>query len=388
VGFLTAAAALSFLLWVGVLLHPRRPYLPLDGDREAGEDLPDPAPLVSVVIPARNEAETVAASIRSHLECSWPKLEVILVDDGSTDGTAQRALEAARETAREVRIIEAGEVPEGWVGKVWAMKRGAEEAQGEYILFTDADIVFEKDLLRHLVAESRRRNLGLNSRMVLLSTEGFWEKLLVPAFVYFFSLLYSFRAVEDPRSRTAAAAGGCMLVERRELAQAGGLEAIKDAIIDDVSLARRLKAAGSLIRLASTRRARSLRRYVRLGDFWRTVTRTAYTELRYSPLRLLAATAALLLSFFVPPAALLAGTAAADPVPAALGLAALITASLLYLPTVRYVGVPAGYALGLPLTGFLYLLMTWHSAVRYALGRRSVWKEREYRRPARRSPRS
>ncbi len=376
---LAIVAALSLLFWLGVLLHPDRPWLPVAGHTGSRRSAESSPPLISVIIPARNEEENVGRALRSHFQSAWPRREVILIDDGSEDRTQAVARDAAGGATCPFQLIEAGTVPAGWVGKVHAMDRGFQAAQGEYILFADADIVVDPDLPAGLVAESEELALGLNSRMVLLSTVSFWERLLVPAFVYFFCLLYPFGAVARLRSRVAAAAGGCMLVRRKALEAAGGPASIRDAIIDDIALARRIKGAGFAVRLALTRKARSLRRYRRLGDFWKTVTRTAFTELRYSWLRLLATTLALILAFLGPVVALCAGLAAGCTVTAALGGGALMLTWGLYLPTVSYLGVPWLYALALPATGLLYLAMTWHSALRFAAGRRSFWKDREYR---------
>jgi hopene-associated glycosyltransferase HpnB len=372
----TVLAALALLVWLGVLLHPRRPYVPLG---ETSRPAPAPAaPLVSIVIPARDEAATIARAIRSHVESAWPRREIVLVDDGSGDETVAAARAAAAGAACSFAAIAAGDVPDGWVGKVRAMDRGLAASSGDYILFTDADIVFDPDLLPDLVAESEASGLGLNSRMAWLATASFWERLLAPAFVYFFGLLYPFRAV--CAGRIASAAGGCMLVRRSALEAAGGLNALRDAIIDDIALARCLRGAGYPLRLALTKRARSLRRYRRLGDFWHTVTRTAFTELRYSAVRLAVATALLILSFVVPPAAVAWGLAHGSVAPAALGAGAAALAIGLYAPTVRYLEVPLPYAALLPLAGVLYLGMTWHSALRYVRGTRSAWKGRAYRR--------
>jgi hopene-associated glycosyltransferase HpnB len=376
---LTLCAAAAVVMWVGVLLDPRRAWVPLrDGDKgpAPGAD----APLVSVIIPARNEEATIKEALGAHFRSAWPNLEVVLVDDGSTDDTRECARAAAASAHARFTRIDAGPLPPGWVGKVNAMAAGVRAARGRYILFTDADIVHAPDALCALVAESEAQGLGLNSRMALLAADAFWEKMLVPAFVHFFALLYPFRAVSNARSRTAAAAGGCMLVLREALERAGGLAALKDAIIDDVALACAIKRAGFPLRLTLTRKLRSLRRYTRLAEFWHTVTRTAFTELRYSYLRLAVATLALCLSFVAPAAALGAGLATGNPLAAALGGSALFLSCAPYAPMVRYYRVPLLYALTLPATAALYLGMTWHSALRYALGSRSRWKGRDYAR--------
>ena len=376
---LTLCAAVAAVMWAGLLLDPRRRWQPFREEGEAPAP-PSDAPLVSVVIPARNEEATIARALGAHFASAWPNLEVILVDDASADRTVEEASAAAANARAAFVLIAAGPLPQGWAGKVHAMEAGARAASGSYMLFTDADIVHAPGVLGALVRESEAAGLGLNSRMALLAAESFWERLLAPAFVHFFALLYPFRAVADPRSRCAAAAGGCMLVSREALERAGGLAAIKDAIIDDVALARAVKRAGFPLRLALTEQVRSLRRYRRLAEFWQTVARTAFTELRYSWLRLAVATAALLLAFAAPAAALGAGLAAGDPLAAALGGGALVLSCGLYAPMVRFYRLPLVWALSLPCAAMLYLGMTWHSALRYVLGSRSRWKGRDYAR--------
>lgn len=373
---LTLCAAAAAVMWAALLVDPRRRWVPLRAEDETPAPPPE-APLVSVVIPARNEEEAIAGTLAAHFGSAWPNLEVILVDDGSTDRTAEEAAAAAEGRTR-FTLLEAGALPEGWTGKVHAMDVGARAARGSYLLFTDADIEHAPGLLSALVRESMEAGLGLNSRMALLAAESFWERLLAPAFVYFFALLYPFRAVADPRSRCAAAAGGCMLLRREALEAAGGLAAIKDAIIDDVALARAVKRAGFPLRLALSERVRSLRRYRQLGEFWQMVARTAFTELRYSWLRLAVATAALLLAFAAPAAALGAGLAARDPLAAGLGGGALLLSCGLYAPMVRFYRAPLLWALSVPCAALLHLGMTWHSALRFLLGSRSRWKGRDY----------
>lgn len=377
---------LSGLAWLCVLLHPDRPYRPLVADesplKARPEEPPENTPLVSIIIPARNEADTIAAVLTAHFQSAWPRKEVILVNDQSDDDTeaqARQAAQKAQPAGCAFQLIQSGPLPEGWVGKVNAMAQGVSVARGDYFLFTDADILCEPDLLNRLVAESEAAGLGLNSRMALLACRSFWEKLFVPAFVYFFALLYPFRAVARLGSRKAAAAGGCMLVKKDCLSTAGGLAAIKNAIIDDVALGRLIKDAGPAIRLTLTRKVRSLRRYLALKDFWRTVTRTAFTELHYSWGRLSAVTLVMMLLFAVPPAALAAGAVSLHPTAMAAGAAALLLAALLYAPTVRFYGLSPIYAAVIPIIGLLYLAMTWHSAWGYLMGRRSAWKSREYR---------
>ncbi len=373
-------AVLSLLIWLCILCHPHRPYLPYTDAKQSAPEQPplSPQPLVSVVIPARNEEKTIAAALTSHFQSTWKHLEVICVDDKSADRTAEEAGEAARSAPLPFVLVSSSELPRGWTGKVHAMHQGVERARGKYILFCDADIVFAPEVVEELVRESEAKQLSLNSRMALLSCFSLIEKLLVPAFVYFFCLLYPFRGVSRKKSQTAAAAGGCMLVHRKDLDRAGGLQRIQDAIIDDVSLARLLKRSDGSIRLQLTKKVTSIRRYRRLKDFWDTVTRTAFSELRYSRLLLGAVTCIMGIAFFIPPAASAAGAFAGHAGLLAAGGAAYLLQVLLYSFFIRFYGVSFFYAFLLPVTALLYLAMTWHSALRYLAGRRSSWKGRDY----------
>lgn len=369
---LIAIGAAALACWVGVLVHPARPW---DlRPRDDGDEPPPPPvwPPVCALVPARNEAEVLPSTLPALLAQDYPgELRVVLVDDRSTDGTAAVAGADAR-----VTVVPGAPLPEGWVGKVWALEQGLPHTEGAaYLLLTDADILHAPDSVRRLVAESESLGLALDSRMARLHAEGLVERLLVPPFVYFFALLYPLRWANDPRRRLAAAAGGCVLLRRSALLESGGFAAIRGAVIDDVSLARQVKRLGAPVRLeVSAGRVRSLRRYRTLGGFWRTVRRTAFTQLRHSWL-LLAVTVALLALLFVAPVALavagLTGTiGVAAPV---LGAAAWLAAAAAYLPTVRLYGLAAPWALSLPLAGLLYGGMTVDSAVGSRRRGRGVW---------------
>jgi hopene-associated glycosyltransferase HpnB len=242
------------------------------------------------------------------------------------------------------------------------------------LLFTDADIAFPPDAVRRLVAAARGNSVLLTSQMVRLRAQSRWERLVVPAFVYFFAQLYPF-ALVNRAGRTAAAAGGCMLVDRAALLRAGGLESIRGALIDDVALAQRLKPQGR-IWLGLSADIRSVRPYPRLADLWAMVARSAYTQLRYSPALLVATVLGLLITYLVPPATLITGVVTGSALPALLGGIAWLMMTCTYVPMLRFYGVASPAALLLPATALLYLAMTVDSARRHALGRGGAWKGR------------
>ncbi len=372
----------------------------------------DPAawPSVTAVVPARNEAAALPDTLPTLLAQDYPgAFRVVLVDDDSSDQTSEVALDIGREAAargglggpppeastalgREAAgrerlcIVPGRRTPPGWAGKVWAMEQGV-RAAGEvrYVLFTDADIGYAPGTVTALVRAAEGDDRGIVSQMALLRAGTLWERLLVPAFVYFFAQLYPFRRVNRPGARTAAAAGGCMLVRRSALAAAGGLERIRGARIDDVALGRLLKNPPVSARcwLGLTTSVTSIRPYPRLSGLWDMIARSAYTQLRYSPVALAGTLAGLLWLYALPPAAALGGLAwlAAGGGPAAAGLAAaglagwaIMTVS--YIPILRLYRLSPWRAPGLPLIAVLYAAMTADSARRYHLGRGGQWKGR------------
>lgn len=350
-------------------------------------------PSVTVIVPARNEARVLPSTLPALLRQDYPGcLRIVVVDDSSTDGTADvaRGL-GSRSGAHRVNVVTAPPLPHGWAGKVWAMHTGtgADLARKcEYILLTDADIAHPPALLRRLVGMAEHRDLDLASVMAHLRAVTPFERLLVPAFVYFFGLLYPFRWSNDPNRGTAAAAGGCVLVRRHMLERIGGLESIRNQIIDDCALAARIKQAGGRTWLGLGRDVRSERGYAGLSGVWHVVARTAYTQLVYSPIRLLGTVVALLLAFAAPPAAVVAGgaslvigigtgSAAAALATGILGWA-LMTCS--YLPMTRWYGGSALRAVTLPLSAVIYVTMTLDSARRHYGGIGGGWKGRTYSR--------
>jgi hopene-associated glycosyltransferase HpnB len=379
----------------------------------AGEWLPPPAspcpitgehaswPEVVAVVPARNEAAMLPATLPTLLGQDYPgALTVILVDDCSSDGTAAVAARLAPEPTRPGRALRiiAGGPPRGpdggWAGKVWAMAQGlaaaglpSAAAAGDrgtgpgYVLFTDADIAWEAGALRALVCAAEGDDRDLVSQMALLRTATRWERVIVPAFVYFFAQLYPFRRVNTPRSRTAAAAGGCMLVRREALDSSGGLAPIGGARIDDVALGRMIKRQRGRCWLGLSTGVVSVRPYPRLADLWQMVARSAYIQLSYSPWLLAATIIGLLFTYALPPAGAIIGLAAgAATGPAALaagaGLAGWALMSLTYLPMLRLYRLSPLRAPGLPLIAMLYAAMTVDSARRHYAGRGAEWKGR------------
>ncbi|MGW0392726.1 glycosyltransferase [Streptomyces sp. NPDC003042] len=347
-------------------------------------------PSVAIVVPARDEAEVLPRSLPSLLAQDYPgAAEIVLVDDGSTDGTAALALRlAAEHPGLPLTVVTPGDPAAGWTGKLWALRhgiahvRGAHSAEPDYLLLTDADIAHASDSLRELVSAATSARLDLVSLMARLRVASPWERLVVPAFVYFFAQLYPFRRINRPTGRTAAAAGGCVLLRTEAAVRAGVPDSIRQAVIDDVALARAVRRSGGRIWLGLAERVDSVRPYPALKDLWQMVSRSAYAQLRHQPLLLAGTVAGLVLVYLVPPAALLAGLAAGHPALAwAGGLAWLLMAGT-YLPTLRFYRQPVLLAPLLPFTALLYLLMTVDSAVRHYQGRGAAWKGRTYARPS------
>lgn len=395
-------AALSLLIWVAIALHPARPW----AFRPVGEDEAAPAeparwPPVRILVPARNEAQTLPATLPSLLHQDYPgRFGITLVDDRSEDGTARLAGEIAARAGvgDRLHVVSGSELPHGWVGKMWALQQGAEtcgfgaNAAGgtpEYVLLTDADIRHAPHSLRRLVAESEADRLALNSRMARLRCTSLAERLLVPPFVFFFGLLYPMRWVNAPAKHPAAAAGGCLLLTAQALVRIGGFRAVRDRVIDDVSIAKLVKAAGLPIRLSLSRTdVESLRVYDRPAGLWRMVRRSAFTQLGYSWTLLGLTLVGMAVAFAAPPVLLgigagTLGTDMAAGVPVWQSSAAWLTLAAglawglmaaLYLPAVRFFNLPRGWALTLPIAAALYQAMTLDSAFRHVTTGRVDWR--------------
>jgi hopene-associated glycosyltransferase HpnB len=392
VPILAAVCILAAIAWVYLLAGH-------GGYWRTGQRLPpaaaDPVPWPSVaaVVPARNEATVLPDTLPTLLGQDYPgPFSVVLVDDDSSDGTASVARSLSENGPERVRLVAGRPTPAGWAGKVWAMQQGVLAAgDSRYLLFTDADIGYAPGTVAALVRAAEADDRGLVSQMALLRAATFWERLLVPAFVYFFAQLYPFKRINKPGARTAAAAGGCMLVRRDALAAAGGLDQIRGARIDDVALGRLLKSPPEPVRcwLGLTTSVVSRRPYPRLAGLWDMIARSAYTQLRYSPAALAGTLAGLLWLYALPPAAALGGLAwlamkgegevgggAAAAWLAAAGLAGWAIMAASYVPILRLYRLSPLRAPCLPLIAMLYAAMTADSARRYHLGQGGQWKGR------------
>ncbi len=395
--------ALALLIWVGIMLHPARPW----DFRPVGEDSAPPFdlhkwPSVQVLIPARNEAPSLPETLPSLLNQDYPgAFSVCLIDDRSHDWTAAVATAIADQVNAKdrLRVVAGTTLPAGWVGKMWALQQGAAACgleQGsngslpDYLLLTDADIWHAPDSLRHLATESEAGQLALNSRLARLRCTSFAERLLIPPFVFFFILLYPLRWVNDPRKTIAASAGGCVLLSSQAFSRIGGFQALRDQIIDDVTLGQLVKGAGLPIRLSLSRtEVKSLRVYDSVHSIWRMVRRTAFTELNYSWLRLIGTLVGISVTFGLPPILLLCGLVCFS-LPPSVGVAVSEQAAFLlmleggmawglmtwmYSSGVHFFGLHRAWGLTLPLAAALYAAMTLDSALRHARKKGVDWRE-------------
>jgi hopene-associated glycosyltransferase HpnB len=359
-------ASLSLCIWVYLFIGHggfwrSRP--------QSSPDTPGEFPDIDIIVPARDEAETIGAAISSLLAQNYAgRFRVILVDDNSTDDTA--ALAGA---AQNLQVIRLHAKPAGWSGKLWALSQGVAAGRAPVLLFTDADIVHDPRHLSSLVAHMLRARLDLVSEMVRLNCTSIAERALVPAFVYFFQMLYPFAKVNSPRSPVAAAAGGTVLIRREALERIGGVEAIRDALIDDVALAKAVKRAGPIF-LAHSTLAASVRRYPAFVDIWRMISRTAFTQLRHSAWLLCLTVIGLTLVWLVPPWELAFGTGWHR----LAGLAACVLAALSYVPTLARYGRNTTWVIALPLIAAFYMAATIGSAINYWRGIGAKWKNRAY----------
>ncbi|MBH8574126.1 glycosyltransferase [Nostocaceae cyanobacterium CENA369] len=413
---------LSLIIWVG-LLTLRGQFWRSDQLLEVGETQLKSLPTVCAVIPARNEADLLPITLRSLLLQDYPGIfNVFLVDDRSTDGTAGCAegVAYAVNKPQQFHLISGKSLPPGWSGKLWAVEQGIQQAQAltpDYFFLTDADIEHDAGNLRRLVAKAVQEDLDLVSVMVRLKCDGFWEKFLIPAFVFFFQKLYPFRWVNNPNKKTAAAAGGAILIRTAALERIGGIQAIRQDLIDDCALAQAVKqrgreaegqrgrgaegqrsskeilvsnpqfpvpnpptpsASSGRIWLGLSTLTRSLRPYPSLETIWSMIARTAYTQLNYSPLLLLGTLVGMTLIYLVPPVSVILGVVLGNWAIAFTGLLAWLLMSLAYSPTIRFYKCSPWFALSLSAIAFLYTLMTLDSAIRHWQGRGGSWKGRVY----------
>ena len=379
-----AIASLSLGIWLFLLCFWGgfwRANSYLDRDLKPLEQYPS----ICAVVPARNEAEAISFCVTSLLNCDYKgKFSVVLVDDNSSDRTAAIAEETAASLNKSDRLkILAGKPLEpGWKGKLWAMHQGiefaTEEIKPDYWLFTDADIQHDPSNLTQLVTKAKTEDLDLVSLMVLLRCQSAWEKLLIPAFVFFFQKLYPFAWVNNPQKSIAAAAGGCVLISNEALVKIGGIEAIKDALIDDCTLAKAVKASGKNIWLGLTETTLSLRGYDNLKTIWDTIARTAYNQLNYSPLLLVGTVVGMALVYLVAPVGILWGVITNNWLVFAICSLIWLLMIWAYLPTIKLYKISWTWTLLLPAIAFLYTLMTIDSAVKYYRGQGGAWKGRTY----------
>ncbi|NJR49130.1 MAG: glycosyltransferase [Leptolyngbyaceae cyanobacterium CSU_1_3] len=377
---------LSLTIWIYLLCfrgqfwrtHLRLPSLP-------SSSLLPPSSSLCVIVPARNEADLLPLTLRSLLTQDYPgSVTIFVVDDHSTDGTADIARKTAEQLGQgdRLHLLLAEPLPPGWTGKLWALEQGIQKAmtlEPDYFLLTDADIEHDRTNLRQLVEKAVGDDRELVSLMVRLRCQSFWEKLLIPAFVFFFEKLYPFAWINQPSKNMAGAAGGCSLIRREALLRIGGIQAIRQALIDDCALAQAIKASGSKrIWLGLTTSAHSLRPYDSLATIWNMVARTAFTQLNYSPLLLLGTLIGMMVIYLAPLGLGLVGLFTGQWFLAFINLCTYLLMSLMYLPIIRFYQTSVWFAFCLPAIGLLYTLMTMDSARRHWQGKGGAWKGRIY----------
>lgn len=385
---LLVAATLSTFIWIGLILFRgqfwRADQVMEDVETASQHRIPEEWPDVVALIPARNEAETIAAIVEAHGQTDYPgSYSVIVVDDHSDDATAELA--ASRQSTREVSVVPAPDLQSGWSGKLWAVKAGLAAInqmprKPQYVLLTDADILHAPETARSLVLKAEPDKLALVSLMAQLDCRGFWGKLLVPPFIFFFQKLYPFPKVNDPTSGQAGAAGGCMLVDLDALNAIGGIEAIRHALIDDCALASALKGnpPKKSIWLGLSSSVKSLRDNRSLESIWTMVARTAFTQLFHSNILVILSIFGMVLTYLAGPLALMVSLPTQNPALALAGLAAWSLSAFTFWPTIRLYGLNPAWTLTLPLAAALYSMMTISSAINHWRGKGGQWKGRHY----------
>jgi len=382
---LTALALAAGALWLLVLLLPWRPWSTREQIEPAADVPARDHSDVGVLIPARDEAATIGETLYS-VAAQPGVARVVVVNDQSVDETAGIAGRIADDLAgnddlADVELIEGQPAPPGWSGKLWAQQQGLSRLDTPLVLLLDADIRLAPSMLSAMLDKLESQRLDVVSIMATLPCESGPEKLMLPAFVYFFKQLYPFAWVNRSDRPCAAAAGGCVLVRREILERAGAFGAWRDALIDDCAMAAAIRRVGGRIWLGLSQGVTSMRRHPDLGSIIATITRTAYTQLGHRPAVLALVTLGMLLAFVVPPAAVLAGIVATDPGLAGTGLVGWTMMALGYVPQVRFAGLAGIRALTLPFAAVLFLYATLESAARYHAGAGAGWKGRNYGRP-------
>jgi hopene-associated glycosyltransferase HpnB len=370
-------AWLVLAVWIYLLAFHGGFWFMREHDDADEPNTPSAWPSVTAVIPARDEAKLLPKSLGSLLTQNYPgQLSVVLVDDQSSDGTAAIARSVALDAKFDVAVLSGQALHHGWAGKVWAMHQGVAHIEKaadapDYLLFTDADIAYAPDALQRLVARATQGDLVLTSIMAKLNCQSLAERALIPAFVFFFQMLYPFSWVNRRTAKTAAAAGGCMLVDRGALERAGGIGKIRGALIDDCALAALLKSQGP-IWLGLSDNVRSLRAYPHFDDIRRMVARSAYAQLRFSPFLLIATIIGMIFAYLAPPFFALIGNFPAN----LLGVAVWTLMALAYLPILRFYRISPLWAVALPAVAAAYAAFTLDSAYQHWRGRGGLWKGR------------
>lgn len=387
---LVIIASFSLTIWILLLLFWGQFWRADQRLEITNINLPN-YPSVCAIIPARNEADVLPVSLKSLLKQDYPgQFSIILIDDQSTDQTGKIAQNIAEKLNQSERfILISGQLlPTGWSGKLWAIEQGIQfvnnkQLKPDYFLFTDADIEHHATNLKELVTKAEQESLALISLMVLLRCESFWEKFLIPAFVFFFQKLYPFSWVNNPQNKMAAAAGGCILIRRDRLEEIGGISSLREALIDDCALARKIKELSTpdnptAIWLGLTENTCSLRAYNSLETIWNMTARTAYTQLNYSPWLLLVTLLGMSLVYLTSPVILLLGISFKSSSLIIISSLTWLLMAIAYFPTLKLYKISPLWALSLPLIAFLYNLMTLDSALKYWRGQGGNWKGRVY----------
>jgi hopene-associated glycosyltransferase HpnB len=387
---LLTIATLSLIIWVFLLLFWGQFWQANQQLEINNIDLPS-YPSVCAIIPARNEADVLPVSLKSLLNQDYSgQFSIILIDDQSTDKTGEVAQNIANHLNQSdrLKVISGQPLPIGWSGKLWAMEQGIQTAKNQglspdYFLFTDADIEHHSTNLKELVTKAEKEDLALTSLMVLLRCNSFWEKFLIPAFVFFFQKLYPFPWVNNPRNKMAAAAGGCILIRRDRLEEIGSIPSLREALIDDCTLAQKIKGLSNpdnptAIWLGLTEKTKSLRPYDSLDTIWNMIARTAYTQLNYSPLLLLGTVLGMSLVYLAAPVILLLGFYLESNNLIIISSLTWFLMAIAYLPTLRLYKLSPLWSLSLPIIALFYNLMTIDSALRHWRGQGGGWKGRVY----------